>query len=268
MQHNKDAVMRANSAAAKTEKSQPLYRQIADTLLEGIRDGVFPVGTLLPGELDLIERHNSSRHTIREALRVLEDMGIVQRQRGRGTLVVSTEARPAFVQMVRDPRELFSYPADSSFRVMKEGAVTDSDFLPGRVGLTIDSDWAHIAGLRTLSDGSPFCWTDIYLLPDYAAIAQQLGRNSRPVYEQIADSYGETVHRIGLNICAGSLTGQRAAALEVPAGSPSLLLCRSYRGNGNRLFEISITEHPADSFSFAMEFNRGWQAGEHWSWSK
>ena len=260
--------MPANNSAAKTEHSQPLYRQIADTLLEGIRDGLFPVGTLLPGELELIERHKSSRHTIREALRVLEDMGILQRQRGRGTLVVSTEARPAFVQMVRDPRELFSYPADSSFRVMREGQIASDDFLPGRVGITVDSNWAHIAGLRTLVDGAPFCWTDIYLRPDYAAIAQQLGRNSRPVYEQIADAYGETVQRIGLNVCAGGLTGQRAVALQVPEGSPSLLLCRSYRGNGNRLFEISITEHPAETFSFAMEFNRGWQAGEHWSWSK
>ena len=72
--------MPPNPIDAKTKKESPLYRKIADTLLSGIRDGLFPVGSLLPGELELIERFSSSRHTIREALRVLEDMGIVKRQ--------------------------------------------------------------------------------------------------------------------------------------------------------------------------------------------
>lgn len=260
--------MPPNASALKSTKERPLYRQISDSLLAGIRDGLFPVGTLLPGELDLIERYSSSRHTVREALRVLEDMGIVRRQRGRGTLVISTEARPAFVQSVRDPKELFSYPDNSAFRVLSEGRVGDDEHWATRVGDTVDEQWARISGLRTLVDGSPFCWTDIYVLPDYAPIAQQLGRQGIPVYEQIAEAYGEVVQRISLEICAGSLTGSRAVALEVDEGTPSLVLYRRYCGNGNRMFEVSVTEHPADSFSFALEFNRGWQAAEHWSWSK
>ena len=101
----------------------PLYRQISDNLLAGIREGKFPVGTFLPGELDLIDRFEASRHTIREALRVLEDMGLVKRQRGRGTLVLSTEASPAFVQMVRSPSELFSYPDSSLFRLLSDDRI-------------------------------------------------------------------------------------------------------------------------------------------------
>ena len=260
--------MSPNPLSVKIKKELPLYRQISNALLSGIREGLFPVGTLLPGELELIERFGSSRHTVREALRVLEDMGIVKRQRGRGTLVISTEARPAFVQAVRDPAELFTYPENSAFRVLAEGHVGDGDHWPVKIGEGVDENWARIAGLRTLHDGSPFCWTDIYVLPDYASIAQQLGRTTRPVYEQIAETFGETVQRISVEICAGSLVGSRAKALEVEEGTPSLVLYRRYCGNGNRLFEVSVTEHPAESFSYSLEFNRGWQAAEHWSWSK
>ena len=260
--------MSPNPLNVKTKKELPLYRQISNALLSGIRDGLFPVGTLLPGELELIERFGSSRHTVREALRVLEDMGIVKRQRGRGTLVISTEARHAFDQAVRDPKELFTYPENSAFRVLAEGHVGDGDHWPVKIGEGVDENWARIAGLRTLHDGSPFCWTDIYVLPDYASIAQQLGRTTRPVYEQIAETFGETVQRISVEICAGSLVGSRAKALEGDEGTPSLVLYRRYCGNGNRLFEVSVTEHPAESFSYSLEFNRGWQAAEHWSWSK
>lgn len=260
--------MPPNASAPKTLKDLPLYRQISDSLLGGIREGLFPVGTFLPGELDLIERYSSSRHTVREALRVLEDMGIVKRQRGRGTLVTSTEARPAFVQSVRDPKELFSYPENSTFRVLSEGKIGDDDRWPARIGHDVDREWARISGLRTLANGSPFCWTDIFVLPAYAPIAQQLGRAGVPVYEQIAATYDETVASISLEICAGSLTGARALALKVDEDTPSLVLYRRYCGNGGRLFEVSVTEHPAESFSFALEFNRGWQSAEHWSWSK
>jgi len=260
--------MSPNPQPIKAGGDRPLYRQISDTLLAGIRDGLFPVGTLLPGELDLIGRYGTSRHTVREALRVLEDMGIVKRERGRGTLVISTEARPAFVQSVKDPRELFSYPKNSKFRVLSEGKIGDNDVWPSKMGSDISEQWARISGLRTLSDGRPFCWTDVFVLPAYADIAQQLDVRGAPVYEQIAEKYGETVEKISLEICAGLLTGARAEALQVPDGTPSLVLYRRYCGNGGRLFEVSVTEHPADTFSYALEFNRGWQAAEHWSWSK
>ncbi|MEK9543902.1 MAG: GntR family transcriptional regulator, partial [Luminiphilus sp.] len=143
--------MSPNPQPLKSGGDRPLYRQISDTLLAGIRDGLFPVGTLLPGELDLIGRYGTSRHTVREALRVLEDMGIVKRERGRGTLVISTEARPAFVQSVKDPRELFSYPKNSKFRVLSEGKFGDNEAWPSKMGSDISVQWARISGLRTLS---------------------------------------------------------------------------------------------------------------------
>ena len=126
---------------AETEKKGgariPLYRQISDTLLAGIRDGKFPVGSFLPGEMDLISRFDASRHTIREALRVLEDMGMVARQRGRGTVVLSTDAAPAFVQMVRSPSELFSYPDTSLFRLLSEEQVAADKSLAKALQLSL-----------------------------------------------------------------------------------------------------------------------------------
>ena len=61
------------------------------------------------------------------------------------------------------------------------------------------------------------------MLPAYADIAEQLDVRGAPVYEQIAEKYGETVEKISLEICAGLLTGSRADALEVPDGTPSLV---------------------------------------------
>ena len=246
----------------------PLYRKIADTLLAGIREGKFPVGTFLPGELELIDRFDASRHTIREALRVLEDMGLVKRQRGRGTLVLSTEASPAFVQMVRSPSELFSYPDSSIFRLLSDDRIRADKPLAKELGCQVGDEWVQISGLRTLGDeGMPICLTDVYVIPDYGSIAQRLGASSRPVYEMIAETFKESIENITVRLTAGVLSDQKAAVLGVEPGSPSLSVSRFYEGLGGRTFEVSISEHPASNYSYTFEFTRGWQTADHWSWN-
>ena len=246
----------------------PLYRQISDNLLVGIREGKFPVGSFLPGELELIDRFDASRHTIREALRVLEDMGLVKRQRGRGTLVLSTEASPAFVQMVRSPSELFSYPDTSIFRSLSDDRIKADKPLAKELGCQVGDEWVQISGLRTLGEeGMPICLADVYVIPEYGSIAQRLGASSRPVYEMIAETFKESIENITIRLTAGVLSDRKAAVLGVEPGSPSLSVSRFYEGRGGRIFEVSISEHPASNFSYTFEFTRGWQTADHWSWS-
>ncbi|MEY2907794.1 MAG: hypothetical protein RLZZ602_317 [Pseudomonadota bacterium] len=260
--------MQGQEHDASKLKREPLYKKIADDLLTSVRDGVFPVGTLLPGELELIERYKSSRHTVREALRVLEDMGIVRRQRGRGTLVISPVARPAYVQMVRSPSELLSYPSDSSLRLIAEASVKADAHLSGLLHCAVNTPWHRMSGVRTFATGVPVCWTDIYVIPEYQKISRHMSNSRRPVYDLIAATFGEDISKITIEIYASVLEGQRAQALDVPEGTLSLSLCRRYYGSEGRLFEVSISEHPASNFSYTLEFNRGWQSAEHWTWSK
>lgn len=260
------ATKQANGKEGATRR--PLYRQISDKLLEGIRGGKFPVGSFLPGELELINRYEASRHTIREALRVLEDMGLVKRQRGRGTLVISNLASPAFVQMVRSPSELFSYPDSSQFRLLSDQRILADKTLARDLNCPVGEEWVQISGLRMLGDdGLPICWADVYVIPEYGSIAQRLGGSSRPVYEMIAEVFKESIQRITVKVTAGTLSEQKARVLGVDAGEPSLSVWRYYQGEGGRLFEVSISEHPASNFSYTFEFTRGWQTADHWSWS-
>ena len=258
---------RANDATQGSSRV-PLYRQISDNLLVGIREGKFPVGSFLPGELELIDRFDASRHTIREAWRVLEDMGLVKRQRGRGTLVLSTEASPAFVQMVRSPSELFSYPDTSIFRSLSDDRIKADKLLARELGCQVGDEWVQISGLRTLGEeGMPICLADVYVVPEYGSIAQRLGASSRPVYEMIAETFKESIENITIRLTAGVLSDRKAAVLGVEPGSPSLSVSRFYEGRGGRIFEVSISEHPASNFSYTFEFTRGWQTADHWSWN-
>ena len=83
----------------------------------------------------------------------------------------------------------------------------------------------------------------------------------------IADTFNEKIEKITVRVFAGVLSEKKAEVLGVESGSPSLSVCRSYQGGGGRIFEVSISEHPASNFSYNFEFTRGWQTADHWSWS-
>lgn len=64
-----------------------MYRQIADRLQEEIAAGQFRAGDKLPSEGDLEKRFAVSRVTIRLALKLLTNEGIIERKQGKGTFV-------------------------------------------------------------------------------------------------------------------------------------------------------------------------------------
>ena len=66
---------------------QSLVAMISDDLLARIVSGEFAPGATLPGEQDLVARHEVSRMTVREAVKTLEAIGVARIERGRGTFV-------------------------------------------------------------------------------------------------------------------------------------------------------------------------------------
>ena len=65
---------------------QPLYEQLANMLRYRIENEMDPDDPL-PSERELSDSYGLSRTTVRLALQELEHMGLIYRQRGRGTFV-------------------------------------------------------------------------------------------------------------------------------------------------------------------------------------
>ena len=77
---------------------QPLYIQIADELRKKIDSGDLTPGSQLPTEIELCDRYEASRNTIRDAIRRLIGQGLVESRQGQGTYV--TRAIDPFVTVL------------------------------------------------------------------------------------------------------------------------------------------------------------------------
>ena len=65
----------------------PAYRQLADILRRQIESGKLPADCQLPSETTLIQEYEVARGTVRQAIAVLRDAGLVVTVQGRGTFV-------------------------------------------------------------------------------------------------------------------------------------------------------------------------------------
>jgi GntR family transcriptional repressor for pyruvate dehydrogenase complex len=84
-----------------TTPEHPAYERLAATMRDSILAGDSPEGQRLPSEAALATQYNVSRSTVREALRVLEQTGFLQRTSPRILVVRSHSEEPAFRAMSR-----------------------------------------------------------------------------------------------------------------------------------------------------------------------
>jgi len=74
--------------------SVPAYVEIYNSLFSDIVNGVYPQGECLPGEIALAQKYNVSRNTLRQAMAILCEDGLLIRARGKGTMVVEKKEEP------------------------------------------------------------------------------------------------------------------------------------------------------------------------------
>ena len=72
-----------HAGAFQRLKIAPAYRAVSDEIERGILNGLLAPGTALPTEQALAERFGVNRSTVREAIRRIEQDGLLQRRAGR-----------------------------------------------------------------------------------------------------------------------------------------------------------------------------------------
>lgn len=101
------------TSARKEKLSTEIIRQIRTAIL----NGDYNQGDLLPPEKELIIQFGVSKHTIREALRALEGMGLICMKRGASG---GPEVRPIDWQTARDGFSGFLHFQEVSIRELSE----------------------------------------------------------------------------------------------------------------------------------------------------
>lgn len=238
---------------------ETLYAQVARDISEGIASGRFPVGSQLPTEAELCEHYGASRHTVRSAMRELQELGLVSRKKKAGTRVEATPTSSSYRTSIGSIEELSQFGSDH-VRVVREvkDVVIDRD-LAKIFGRPAGTDWLRFSIVRvsSLTDDTPIVWTDTYVEATYSDLRDIIRDHPGVLLSTLIEShYGRRVAEVRQTIQPTTVPASMAEALRVKPGTLALKIIRQYLDVAGEAFEVSISIHPADRFTFSMRLTR------------
>jgi DNA-binding GntR family transcriptional regulator len=233
----------------------PRYLELANALRCDISQGRVALGGHLPTEYALCSEHGVSRHTARAALQVLADEGLIDRRPGLGTKVISRGEAAGFRQALGGLGALMNYAHETQLEILSKANRALSDVESNRFRGEKSPPWLVLSGVRRAGDRL-IAATTIYVADWVGAKAADVSDPALAVTEQIEQRFGISVGRIHQKLTAGLLSAHDAAALGAEPGAPMLVAIRRYSDAKGRLFVISESRHPADRFSYEMDFER------------
>lgn len=234
--------------------SRPRTRAAREHLLTWISRGRVRPGAQLPSEPQLASELGVSRATLREALRTLEDEGLVTRTRGAGTFVTHR-------QRVRNNLDA-NFGVTEAIRVAgmqpgyEEGVTRIERASPPeaeQLGIGSGDEVVIVDRVRT-ADGRRVVYSvDVLparLLADRPDLIPHLARGS--LYDTIERDLGVVIHH-GVASFAPVKAGRRLAGkLRVPRGTALLYLRQVDYDDEGRPVMFSHEYHLADAFEFTV----------------
>jgi DNA-binding GntR family transcriptional regulator len=210
-----------NATELDRSKSQKLYSQLLDVLIEQLCKGCWSVGTQIPTEEQLCIQYNVSKATVRLALAELVSQGYLKRIQGKGTFVRRTKADNRITMLIRlEDSDLYENP--TIIRVIEQKTCKPSPEITGYLHLEEDDHCFFLSRL-IIAEGSPFCIQKIHV--PYSLLAGDIpAEEIRTVspYCYLESFCGTKINRIKEMCDVAPVAGEDAAFLEIVSGTPVL----------------------------------------------
>jgi GntR family transcriptional regulator len=197
---------------------QPKYLRIHAELRDRITGGRWPAGSALPAQRDLADEFGVSTMTLRQALQLLADEGLIDTRHGAGTFVAARYAYElGHLRSFAD--DLTAQGAHITTRLLAAQILAAPPEVDARLGGP--GEVLAVRRLR-LADGRPLIVQVSYLPAPLVTGLRPADLVDRGLYTMLAER-GLTVARADETITAAVLSEADARDLARPPATPALL---------------------------------------------
>lgn len=232
------------------EPGQSRYAALAAAMRARIVAGEWPPGSAIPAEQTLAAEHGVALGTMRRALDLLAEQGLVERIHGRGTFV---RQGLSGAPMLRFFRFGAVGPEPPKSRILAREALAAPTEVARALGIGPGEQALRLQRLRSIGN-RPALHEDIWLpLPLFAPLAEGDPADwGDLLYPLFAARCGVHVHRAVDTIGFGNLGAAPARALRLPAGHPCARVQRQAYDLAGRCVEWRTTLGDANAFHYTV----------------
>ena len=230
----------------------PFYIRIAEQLRRDIQAGMFAVGDRLPTETQLSERFDVNRHTLRRAIGVLKDEGLLRVERGRGTFVAAPPIRYPIGQRVRYNEMLKAHGLQGSYKLLRAIELPADASVAEHLGIGLGEMTIAIERVG-YADGQPIHVASSYFpkhrFPDLLEYAPEM----RSISKLLMEHYNCDHLRQVTTVSARTVKPQDARLLGLPLNHPILLVESVNVDRHGHPIEYGVTRLRGDSMELVFE---------------
>lgn len=249
--------------------ANPMYRQIAEDLRAQIESGALQPGQQLRTELELRDLYGASRNTVRDAIKWLINLGLVESKPGQGTFVVQ-KIDPFVTTLSGDPRT--GLGSDEGARLLSEvnkqrrTAETSpvqveiqqaSEEISAALGIKADAEVISRHEKRFI-DRTPWSMQTSYYPMDFADRGAERLAKPRNIEDGTVKYLAETLgirqvgYRDRITVRAPNPTEADFFKLPLDGRVPMYEITRTaFDGNGKPM-RLTFTVYPADRNQFIV----------------
>jgi DNA-binding GntR family transcriptional regulator len=219
------------------------YQEIAAELRA--RAASAPAGSLLPSEAELSAEFGASRVTIRRALELVREEGLIAARQGFGWFVATEPVRQRLEHLGTIEDQLHDSGRHGERRVIEFAFETP----PERVGRILGVDQVLRVKRVNLADGEPFAVVTVWCPAELGASLSREDVERHPFYELLDRPLRGATQTIG----ADAADSADAKLLGVPVGAPLLRCQRVTTDTAGQ--PVLLSEHlfPAHRTEFVVE---------------
>ncbi|AJE86553.1 MULTISPECIES: GntR family transcriptional regulator [Streptomyces] len=229
----------------------PLWYQVSQSLRASILGRPADAPLRLPTEEQLAGHYGVSVLTMRQALKELEDEGLISRHRRRGTFIEPSALRGAPVRLLGSVDAIVAQQSGMSTELLSHGTGP----VPGALAEHFPGA-AEVATYHRLrrdeETGEPTNHAVNHVRAELAARIDLADLERRPMTKVLRDLDGVHISRITDTVEARLADPETARLLEVPLLSPILHYTGiSYDAEG-AVLDVAVIRYRGDRFSFTV----------------
>ncbi|MGI8313611.1 GntR family transcriptional regulator [Halobacillus mangrovi] len=232
----------------------PLYRRIAQQIKDEIEKGNWREGEAIPTEKHLSEQYNASRVTIRQAIKVLVEEGLLEKIQGSGTYVKEQKIEHNIFELLSFTEEMRKLNKEPVNHILDFQLIEPPDYIRRRLQLAPDEKVFYVRRQR-LVDEVPYVLEDTYLpvslFPD---LSYSIMKGSK--YDYIEKVVGMKIKDSFQEVIPVLPSKDVAEALNVDASMPILKMQSYSVFVDGTIFEYSENHFKSDEYKFTLKASR------------
>ncbi len=232
-----------------TPMEEPIYIKIHNQIKRDIENHVYKVGDRIPAERQLAVKFGVSRMTLRQAIKTLEDEGILERRLGSGTYVASQKVQETMSGIMSFTEITHANGQTPSSKVISYRIGKPSLSEKERLNLQPDADVLRMERIR-YADKVPICY-EVVTVP-YRLI-KDLSKSdiSAHLYETL-ENHGYKIGRVTEHISAAVANENDARLLDAKRGEALITRLQVTELSDGTPFEYTRASYVAERFEFTF----------------